>query len=234
MSTGALVQGVRGRIVSEITEVAVAYLLIEVALWSPRSAQIAWAAALAGWVIWSIQRSTRTASELGITAAGLWPSLWIVGAAAVASGLTISGACYIGGIRALQFDRPLWHALAYSLWALVQQFLAQSFIFVRLESALGGRLAIAGAALLFAVAHIPNLVLMPATLVGGVIFGLAFRRYRNIYTLGLAHALFGLTLAVSLPASATHHMRVGAAYGSGFSDNHAMFRVDRQQQNRSK
>jgi membrane protease YdiL (CAAX protease family) len=234
MSAGALVPEVRDRIVPEITEVAGAYLLVEVALWSSRSAQVVWAAALAVWVIWSTKRSPRTPSELGITAAGIWPSFWIVGAAAIASSLIISGACYIGGIQALHLDRPLWPALAYSLWALVQQFLAQSFIFVRLEAVLGGRLAIACAGLLFAVAHIPNLVLMPATLVAGVIFALAFRRYRNVYTLGLAHALLGLTLAVSLPVSATHRMRVGAAYGSGFSDSHSMFLVDRQQQNRSK
>jgi membrane protease YdiL (CAAX protease family) len=125
--------------------------------------------------------------------------------------------------------------LLYAAWALVQQFLVQSFIFVRLKSVYGGRRAIIFTALLFSLAHIPNPVLIPATLVAGLVFSWAFRRYRNIYTLGFVHALLGLTLAVSLPETATHRMRVGAAYGSEISNySHSMFLVDRQQQNRSK
>jgi membrane protease YdiL (CAAX protease family) len=234
MSAGASVSKVPGRAVRELTEVAVAYGLTEGALWSPRPAQLAWVVAAAGWVIWSTKQSSRSARELGITAAGMWQSWWMVGAATVTSGLIVSGACYIGGVHALQFNRPLWHALAYSLWALAQQFLVQSFVFVRLQSVFSDRTAIACTALLFSLAHIPNLVLMPATLVAGLVFSFVFRRYRNIYTLGLAHALLGLTLAVSLPETATHRMRVGADYGSAISASHSMFLVDRQQQNRSK
>jgi hypothetical protein len=39
-----------------------------------------------------------------------------------------------------------------------------------------------------------------------------FRRYRNIFPLGLVHAVLGLTIAASLPDSLLHHMRVGLGY----------------------
>jgi hypothetical protein len=39
-----------------------------------------------------------------------------------------------------------------------------------------------------------------------------FRRYRNIFPLGLVHAALGLTIAASLPDSLLHHMRVGLGY----------------------
>jgi len=39
-----------------------------------------------------------------------------------------------------------------------------------------------------------------------------FRRYRNIFPLGLVHAALGLTIAASLPDHWLHHMRVGIGY----------------------
>jgi hypothetical protein len=46
----------------------------------------------------------------------------------------------------------------------------------------------------------------------GLIFAELFRRYRNIYWLGLAHALLGIAVAVSVPDALHHQMRVGVAY----------------------
>jgi hypothetical protein len=39
-----------------------------------------------------------------------------------------------------------------------------------------------------------------------------FRRYRSIYPLGIVHAMLGLTIAMIMPDSLLHHMRVGIGY----------------------
>lgn len=107
---------------------------------------------------------------------------------------------------------PLHRAWQYSIWALVQEFILQSFFFVRLESVLGGRRAVWVAAVLFAIAHIPSPLLTLLSFLGALFFCEMFRRYRNILPLGVVHAALGLTVAASLPDSLLHHMRVGIGY----------------------
>ena len=136
-------------------------------------------------------------------------------------------AWYGGQAHGLHTARPLQRALLYSGWALFQEFLTQSFMFVRLEAVLRSPWAVICTALLFSLAHLPNPLLTPATLVAGLVFSSVFQRYRNLYAVGLAHALLGLALAVSLPESAIHHMRVGAAYGTYLLGINPMFLVDR-------
>ncbi len=165
------------------------------------------------WVAMSTRRSNRTAAELGVGKAGFWQSLWIVPFAIVLCGCMIYAASLAGTLHGLTGARtPLWHSFLYILWALVQEFLTMSFIFVRLEDAFEPTTAIFCAAALFCLAHIPNLVLMSATLLMSLVFCGAFWRFRNIYPLAIAHALFGLTLSVSLSTSVTHFMRVGIGY----------------------
>jgi len=95
---------------------------------------------------------------------------------------------------------------------MAQQFILQSFFYVRLESALGGQHAVLAATVLFAAAHLPNLVLTAGTFVAALFFCEMFRRYRSIYPLGLVHAALGLALAESIPDHLIHHLRVGIGY----------------------
>ena len=88
----------------------------------------------------------------------------------------------------------------------------QSFFFIRFERLYGSSAAVWIASALFAAAHLPNPVLLAAALAGSLFFCEMFRRYRSIYPLGIAHALLGLTLAVTIPDSLLHHMRVGLGY----------------------
>jgi hypothetical protein len=95
----------------------------------------------------------------------------------------------------------------------MQQFLLQSYFLSRLMRMLPGKIApIIFATSIFALAHLPNPILTPVTLVWGAISCILFLRYRNIYTLGLAHGIMGLCLAVTVPNSHLHHMRVGLGY----------------------
>ena len=65
---------------------------------------------------------------------------------------------------------------------------------------------------LFAVAHLPNLVLTAATLVWGILACMLFRRYHNLWALGFAQGLLGLCFAVCVPDALHHHLRVGLGY----------------------
>jgi Type II CAAX prenyl endopeptidase Rce1-like len=107
---------------------------------------------------------------------------------------------------------PWYRAWQYAIWALLQQFILQSFMYLRLESVVGSRRAVFTAAVLFSVAHIPNPWLVALSLMGALFFCEMFRRYRNIFPLGLVHAALGLTIAASLPDRWLHHMRVGLGY----------------------
>jgi hypothetical protein len=39
-----------------------------------------------------------------------------------------------------------------------------------------------------------------------------FLRYRNLYPLALAHAILGITVAITIPGPMMHNMRVGLGY----------------------
>jgi hypothetical protein len=65
---------------------------------------------------------------------------------------------------------------------------------------------------LFAAEHLPNLPLAAATLVWGAVSCALFRRYRNLYALGLAQGLLGLCFAICVPDALHHHLRVGLGY----------------------
>ncbi len=105
--------------------------------------------------------------------------------------------------------RSVW---GYVLWALIQEFILQSFFFNCFEELYGGTTAVWMASTLFAAAHLPSPILTAATFIGALFFCEMFRRYRNIYPLGIVHAMLGLTIAFTIPDSLLHHMRVGIGY----------------------
>lgn len=138
---------------------------------------------------------------------------------AIALGALIAGAVMAMGVAfgtlhgLFGIHNAALHASSYVLWTVIQQYLQQDFFFVRIEQfTTRGALASLITAMLFALAHLPNPVLTPITLVGGFILSELFRRYRSFVPLGIAQGLVGLALAVSVPDQAMHHMRVGLGY----------------------
>jgi membrane protease YdiL (CAAX protease family) len=111
---------------------------------------------------------------------------------------------------------PTWPSLhltwQYVVWALIQEFIVQSFFFTRCEELFGGKAAVWVVATLFASAHLPSPILTTFTLIAGLFFCEMFRSYRSIYPIGIVHAALGLTIAVTVPDSLLHHMRVGIGY----------------------
>lgn len=188
--------------------------LLEAVLWTPHSLIHSFLIALVTISpIWFTIRSGRSPRELGL----VWPSKaatrWIL---------------IMGALLALAFPaaalltrhpvpaNPEWptlrNILPYILWAFFQQFLLQSFFFLRMESVAGTTAAVWLSTFLFTIAHLPNLPLLALTFFGALFFTDLFRRFRSIYPLGVVHAMLGIAIAYSFPDSLMHHMRVGLSF----------------------
>jgi len=150
--------------------------------------------------------------ELGVGARGLIASLWILPAAFALSALSIFVAAKIATLHPL-YKADFAHISGYVLWTIYQQFLLQDYFMARLLRLLSSEFAaVVLGGVLFAAAHLPNLTLTAATLVWGIVSCLLFRRYRNLWALGLAQGLLGLCFAICVPDSLHHHLRVGLGY----------------------
>jgi membrane protease YdiL (CAAX protease family) len=157
-----------------------------------------------------VRRPSR--DDLGVGRRGLIPSLWILPAAIALAFISVFVASKIGTLHPL-YKGDFTHISGYVLWTIYQQFLLQDYFMDRLLRLLSSEaIAVTIAGTLFAVAHLPNLVLTAATLVWGVVSCALFRRYRNLWALGLAQGLLGLCFAICVPDALHHHLRVGLGY----------------------
>jgi membrane protease YdiL (CAAX protease family) len=196
----------------DLLELVLGYALIIGIIWSPDSAQavlspIALAATL---TVVLIRRPSR--DDLGFGTKGLMRSLWILPAAVALSLVSILIAAKIGTLHPL-YKGTFGHITGYVLWTIYQQFLLQDYFMERLLGiGLSGLTAVLLSGILFASAHMPNLVLTAATLVWGIVSCWLFRRYHNLWMLGLAQGLLGLCFAVCVPDALHHHLRVGLGY----------------------
>jgi len=197
----------------DIFELSVGYGLILLAIWTPRPWQSAFSWVALVWVLLATGISFDGWGRMGLHGRGFLRSLWVVGAA-----LLLAAAVAMGGrLHTLHmpqspalFLRRYW---TYAIWALLQEFLMLDFFLLRLLRLMRGKTAaVIATAALFGLAHVPNPVLMPLALVWGSIACLIFLRHRNLYTLGLAHAILGICIAVTVPGPVDHNMRVGLGY----------------------
>jgi membrane protease YdiL (CAAX protease family) len=101
----------------------------------------------------------------------------------------------------------------YLAWAAVQQFLICVIVAERIERVSGSsRIALLGAALIFALLHTPNAMLMQLTFVAGLIWIWNWQRHRALLANIIAHATSGLLLAASLPPEWLHSAEVSARF----------------------
>jgi hypothetical protein len=198
----------------DLLELAVGYGLILATIWTANPTQrvLYWLAF--AWIVATSWASREGWTALGLGRKGLLPSLWIVGVALLLSAVAIFIAWRTHTLHRLHGPTPLLlHGWGYIVWSIMQQFLLQSYFLLRLLRLLPGKAApVIAATVIFALAHLPNPILTPITLVWGVIACVLFLRYRNIYTLGVAHGIMGLCIAVTVPNSVHRHMRVGLGY----------------------
>lgn len=195
----------------DVLEVILGYALIIGIIWSPERTQamLGPVALVVTLLVVLARRPSR--DELGFGVRGLAPSLWIFPAAIAISLVSAFVAAKIGTLHPL-YKASAGHVAGYILWTIYQQFLLQDYFMNRLLRLASPGEAVTITASLFSAAHLPNPVLTAATLVWGVISCILFRRYRNIWMLGLAQGLFGLCIAVCVPDALHHHLRVGLGY----------------------
>jgi hypothetical protein len=197
-----------------LLEAAVGYGLILIAIWTPLPWQRAIGLTALAWIVFATVRSFDGWGAMGWGISGSVRSIWLIGVALLlaAGAVMVAGTLQILPLPGflMMIVRRYW---SYALWALLQQFVLQDFILLRLLRLLPGRMmAVMTAAGLFALAHVPNPVLMPLTLVWGLAACLLFLRYRNLYTLAAMHIIFGICVAITVPGPVDHNMRVGLGY----------------------
>ena len=202
------------RLAWDLFEVVFGYALILTVIWTPRPLQrwLYWSAV--GWFIVSIVLSFPGWRALGFSISGFRRSVWVVG---VALGMSAAAAAIASNFHTLHHpSRPVQWVLAfggYTVWSLIQQLLLQGYFLARFVRLLpSATWAAIMAALIFALAHLPNPILTAATLLWGLAACLIFLKWRNIWPLAIAHAIFGISIAITIPGPVLHNMRVGLGY----------------------
>src|SRR5438093_8482278 len=194
-------------------QIAFAYGLLEAALWTPPGRlDLAWMILTAAFILVMAFRGPYSAREMGVTFPTGKATIWIVGAGLILAATLWSFAALTGADAAPTHAMPLRTTWQYAVWAFLQQFMLQSFFFVRLESLLGSRRAVLATTILFAAAHIPNPILTIGSLFAGFFFCEMFRRYRNIFQLGVVHVILGFMMAACVSDALLHHRRSGIGF----------------------
>ena len=198
----------------DLLELSGIYALILTVIWTPRPWQAAlWviAAAIMIYIAW---RSFEGFRPMGLCTANLVRSLWAVAFALAVSMIAVFVA---GQWHTLHMPETPWLFLRkyglYVLWAAVQQIILQWFFLARARRLLPDAMSAAAlTAGLFAIAHLPNPVLTIITLVFGLASCWFFLYYRNLVPLAIAHAILGISIAITIPGAIDHNMRVGIGY----------------------
>ena len=198
----------------DLLELLVSYALILSANWTsnPVRQWLYWAAVV--WIGGSTTASFTRSKSIEFRMTGFWNSLWIVGMALMLAAPTVAIAAKLHTLQ--QPYGPMGRAEAfasYALWAIAQQWLLQGYFLPRLAQVTPSESwAAAIVAGLFAMAHLPNVILTVMALFWGLAASFLFLRFRSIVTLGFSHAILGIAVAISIPGPVLHNMRVGLAY----------------------
>jgi hypothetical protein len=198
--------------IRDLIELILGYGAIVGVIWTPEHLQRILSPFALVLTLLVVLARRRNRHELGLGLRGLVPSLWILPAAGALAALGMFVAARMGTLHPL-YKGDFAHVFGYVLWTIYQQFLLQDYFMDRMLRLLSNKdAAVTLAGTLFALAHLPNLVLTAATLVWGILSCALFRRYRNLWTLGLAQGLLGLCFAICVPDALHHHLRVGLGY----------------------
>jgi CAAX prenyl protease-like protein len=172
------------------------------------------------WLVVSFLARRDTPKTLGWRADNLWKatkgSAWFFG---VSSLLICFAGLFLGMLHRLpsHLIEPRRFA-SYLAFCLLQQVGLNSFLTNRLLAAFEKPVpAAVVAGVLFGALHWPNPVLVPLTVVGGVVMAWLFATERNILPLALGQAILGALVWWAFPLAWHHSMRVGP----GFSEYRA-------------
>jgi len=196
-----------------ILEPAVVFALILAYIWELRAVNRNWLMAILALMLLSHWLHRETAASLGFGLGNLrdcvrelLPALTLLALALLAGGILLRTVRQIGS------ERAVLALLAYLPWGLAQQYALNGYFLNRLDAFLSRRAAPWAAAAAFACAHAPNWFLMTAALLFGYFSARIYRRRRNLYFLGMAHAAVGFLLFLVVPDSISRHLKVGPAW----------------------
>ncbi len=197
-----------------LLEFSVGYGLILATIWTPRPFQKWLYLAAVLWIFATTVFSFPGWAAIGFRRGGFLSSMWVVLAALIVAIGAILVAIHLHTLRHPISTRTWVMTFGgYTVWSFVQQFLLQGYFLFRLLRILPRReWAALAAAVMFALAHLPNPILTPITLLWGALACFVFLRCRNVYPLALAHAILGITVGVAIPGPVVHNMRVGLGY----------------------
>ncbi len=122
-----------GRRRRDLVELAVGYGLILVVIWTPRPWQRVFYIAAILWIAAATYVSFDGWKVMGLRLGGMLRSLWVVGAALAVALVAVMVASRMGTLHrppgAGLFVKTFW---GYAIWSLMQQFLLQDFVLLRL------------------------------------------------------------------------------------------------------
>jgi hypothetical protein len=150
-------------------------------------------------LLWSIARRKESLVEIGVRLDTLLPAMGVY--LLVTTVLVAPAIAWDGEIEIAAED-----VLGYFFWALFQQFLVVAGFWRNFR-----RRALP-AALVFSLAHAPNLPLMALVFVVETLWLLLFRRFRSLFALALAHACAALVAGQTLVPEWLTSFRVGLHY----------------------
>lgn len=183
-------------------------ILAYIWIWRARHAEL-WVAILACLVL-SHLLHRETARELGFGRRSLYECANRFGPAlAVFALLLLAAGLLLNTTRPMAVNQAFLALFAYLPWGLLQQYMLNGYFLNRFDRAFPPAASAWLTAALFGVVHTPNWFLMAVTFLGGWCATQVYRRYRNLYFLGIAHATVGFLLFVTVPDSISHHLNVG-------------------------
>jgi hypothetical protein len=101
---------------------------------------------------------------------------------------------------------------SYFIFAAMQQFLLALIVFAFRRCALSRHATIYCSALVFALLHAPNFMLMCLCFIAALFWCQHLLRYRNVWVLALSHALLGWLANGAIPFEILRSAKVGAAF----------------------
>ena len=138
-------------------EVGLVFALIMIAAWTPQGRANTISSLLAAlFTVGFTVRSRYSVRKLGLNQPGSGVLVMLVSGAFMVATIVVVGSVMhrLGPAQPVPWRR----AWQYAIWALQQEFILQSFFYMRLESLLGSRRAAVGAALLFSAARTSALI----------------------------------------------------------------------------
>ncbi len=146
-----------------------------------------------------IARKKDSLAILGVRVDNVFPATVVF---LLVTTVLVAPAYWMNGEIAIVLDE----LFGYFFWALFQQFLVVAGFWRNFRS------RALPAALVFSLAHAPNVPLMVLVLVAETVWLFLFSRFRNLFSLAIAHAFAGLIVGQALVPDWLSSLRVGIHY----------------------